>query len=437
MKNTHIFTYIFLTFIILISSDALSQDNFKWGKKEKLARGHWMNTTRLVNEGDYLEAYEPISWLLNNAPELSESLYKVAPKAYLAKLDETKDAKKAKGLQDTILFVYDEYIRLYGNKASILNKKGKVAFPYLYESPANHDKLFNLYKEIYTLNSDKTYLQNILYYFTVSGYRLKSNKMTDTEYLALYESLNADLEERKEAASGKKANIVSKYQSYIDDELNRNITLDCDFAQNTYGPKYLAEPSVKMANKIQSLMEKNKCVNNDLYIQVTEYLVTEEGENFKNLKTLANIYHAQQKDEDAYQYLTKALPLAPDEEKAAETYFLMAKIDRSNGKYSSARSNIMNAIDKDPSLSTEGHELIGDMYMATASSQSGDDEVKNRAGYIAAYNEYKRAGASAKMASAKSQFPSMKELFVRSYKVGDQLNTGTWINQTIILEKRD
>ena len=438
MKTSiHLVVALLLTISFNVKAQSSDSQKFKWGKQEKIARGYWMNVTRLYNEKKYLEAYNQTSWLLNNSPELNENLYKIADKVYQAKIDATKDKTKLKGLQDTLLFVYDEHIRLYGDKASILNKKGKVAFGYLYESPENHDALYNLYKENYALNKEKTSLKNVLYYFTTSGYMLQKKKMTEEEYLRLYTALNADLETRSGDATVKKVTLINKYQGYIDDELNRNITVDCEFVQSTYGSKFQAQKDVTSANKIQSLMEKNKCVNNDLYIQATEYLIKEEGPNFKNLKTLGNIYNAQDKDDVAYDYFSKALPLAPDDEKAAETHMLLSKIDQKHGKFGDARTHILAAIEKDPTLSNEGHKMIGDMYMITASNQSGDDQVKNRAGYIAAYNEYKKAGESAKMASAKSQFPSMQELFVRNYKVGDQINTGTWMNQTVVLKKRD
>jgi hypothetical protein len=66
----------------------------------------------------------------------------------------------------------------------------------------------------------------------------------------------------------------------------------------------------------------------------------------------------------------------------------------------------------------------------------GESKVKDRAIFIAAHKMYNRAGDSKNMANAKSQFPSMEEMFGENMSVGDNVTVGCWINETVALERR-
>ena len=40
------------------------------------------------------------------------------------------------------------------------------------------------------------------------------------------------------------------------------------------------------------------------------------------------------------------------------------------------------------------------------------------------------------MASAKEQFPTMEDIFVRNKKEGDLIKVGCWINENVALKKK-
>jgi hypothetical protein len=87
----------------------------------------------------------------------------------------------------------------------------------------------------------------------------------------------------------------------------------------------------------------------------------------------------------------------------------------------------------------QAHETIGDLYINSLNDcriKEKEDIVLTRTLYIAAYNEFKLAGATTKMATAKKQFPSTEELFLGNYKIGQSLNTGCWINEDVALQTR-
>ena len=76
------------------------------------------------------------------------------------------------------------------------------------------------------------------------------------------------------------------------------------------------------------------------------------------------------------------------------------------------------------------------MYYGSGNDCANSDEITARSIYIAAYLEYEKAGNTQKMNNAKKQFPSMEDIFVKSKKEGDIVNTGCWINKDVPLKKR-
>ena len=69
--------------------------------------------------------------------------------------------------------------------------------------------------------------------------------------------------------------------------------------------------------------------------------------------------------------------------------------------------------------------------MSSANLCKSADLLKAKSIYIAAYNQYQKAGNSKGMADAKAYFPTVEEAFSRSKKAGDEISTGCWINETV------
>jgi len=62
--------------------------------------------------------------------------------------------------------------------------------------------------------------------------------------------------------------------------------------------------------------------------------------------------------------------------------------------------------------------------------------VKSRACYLAAYDMYAKAGDNSGMGRAKSQFPSITDIFSLGMKEGDAIDVGCWIGGSTTIRKR-
>ena len=428
--------HIILLVITLTFSSSFATDTWNWGPNEKEAKGNWQYLVTLMDADEELKAGTPCNWLLVNTPDLHVALYKYAERVYKAKIKAEKVAEAEEVLQDSLLSIYDTRITLFGDEANVLNRKGKVAWIYQYKYKSKHTELYSMYKKIYELNGKEAYDANLFYYFSAASRQKKSGNLTETQLLDLYTQLDDDFAQRA-TASPKDAESINNYREKIDKELNKYIVVDCDFVQNNYGPQFEKEPSLALSKKIQGLLLKNKCISNDLFVTTTNFIIEKEGPTYANLKTLANIYLQQEKNEEAYATYEKAIEVCEDPTKKADTYMTLAKLDMKNNKKVSSKTNILKAIALDNSLETEGHNLIGSLYMSSANECSTGDPLQDRLVYIAAYNEFKKAHNTSKMNTAKQQFPSMEDIFVHNKQLGETMNTGCWIHESVALQKRD
>ena len=62
--------------------------------------------------------------------------------------------------------------------------------------------------------------------------------------------------------------------------------------------------------------------------------------------------------------------------------------------------------------------------------------MKDRAVFIAAYDMYRKAGNAKGMEDAKSQFPSIGEIFEEGMQEGDKITLSCWVKESVVLQKR-
>src|SRR5690606_35051000 len=158
--------------------------------------------------------------------------------------------------------------------------------------------------------------------------------------------------------------------------------------------------------------------------------------NFAIAKVIAIRAKAESDYETAARYLEEALTLTEQNTEKAEIYMELADIANKRGQKSTARDYAYKAVSADPSK-TEAYTFIGDLYFKSYEQcKGGENIVKDRAVFLAAYEMCTKGGASSRMQTAKEQFPSAEEIFTYNMEVGQQVSVGCWINETVTIQKR-
>ena len=167
-------------------------------------------------------------------------------------------------------------------------------------------------------------------------------------------------------------------------------------------------------------------------------IIDNQNPTYATSQVRAMRYMQNREYEKAQPVLEKALTLAENDVQKAEIHYDLAKVHAQAGRKSSSRSEALEAAKLDPEKAKEAWLLIAQLYMGSSGDcRKGISRVDDQAIYIAAYNAYSRAGDSKGMAEARARFPSKEELFTESRQVGETVNVGCWIGETVTLATRD
>jgi tetratricopeptide (TPR) repeat protein len=389
--------------------------------------------TDLMNSDQYIEATHPLHWLLVNVPNLNESIYQNGVKIYDAASKASTDETQKRVYQDSVILLYNKRGEIYNNEKEFIENKAYYGYQYY---KGDKDMLAGPiadFEKAIELNGTINYQLTAAYFDLVYRNYAYHQAYTGEEILAIHDKINKLLDEA--AAEGKD---VSSQKGTLEQLLVAMELIDCDFIENTMGPKLAADPTNEvLADQIFKYSVQYKCFSSKAFLQALEMKHAKEP-SFSTSQVIAMRYMQEDNTAKAEEMWSQALTLAESDSQKADAQMELAKIYAKQGKKSAARSAAREAANLDSSKTSDVYSMIAGMYMNSFNDcKGGVSVIKDRAIYIAAYNAYQRAGDSSGMAQARSQFPSKEEVFTEGMQVGQSLSTGCWIGETVTLATRD
>ena len=421
-------------FIGLITTLFFGTANAQWNWPDDREKAEEKNALYTDNfkQGNYRAAANHLGWLLKNAPNLNKSIYINGVKIYDGMASEESDPAKQVVYQDSVLLLYDLRIQYFGEEGKVLNRKAFDAYKYYKGDKTRYDELF---KSTFELNGNSVMDNNLLSYMdVVRRYKVSGGDMSDEEVLDIYEEIVKILNYKID--KGKNVDKLKTYLDNVNGLLVSTIDVDCDFVQNTLGPKLKEEPdNLKLAKNILRLGFAGKCMDSEAFIEGAKVVQKHEPE-YGLAKLIGQSAAANKDFETAVQYLEESVELTDDNTKKGDSYYSLAVILTNLDKKVSARNYARKAVEVDPTKK-DAYKLIGNLYYNSFNDCKQDQNpVHDKAVYIAAYEMFRRAGDGAGMSRAKAQFPTMEEIFTWDMQEGDQYKVGCWINETISIMKR-
>jgi Tfp pilus assembly protein PilF len=278
----------------------------------------------------------------------------------------------------------------------------------------------------------------VAYMYTIKANKLYLKNITDEQILQRYDRISAIIDEKikNETNEKDKQNLV-KYKGVVDDLLVEMVKVDCEFVKTNLEPKFKQNPTdIALAKRIFSFMLQGKCTDDPLWLEAAE-VIHQNEKDFGLTKTLALKFLSNDNNEKAESYLKEALELAKTPEDKSSIYFYLGTLETKKGNKSGAREFFNQSVAANPS-NKDGYEKIGDLYYGSYEGCAKKVSfAEDRLVYIAAYDMYRRAGHTTKMAQAKSQFPSKEEIFLLNWKVGDTQRVACWIGESVTIDTRD
>tara|TARA_R110000737_G_scaffold263016_1_gene271078 strand:- start:2754 stop:4070 length:1317 start_codon:yes stop_codon:yes gene_type:complete len=414
-----------------------AQDGWNWPEdKEMEAKARELNAAYndYLNSEDFLKAKGPLNWLLNNAPDLNEALYINGVKVYEGAADQATDKAEISVYQDSVLTIYDLRKKLYDNEPKWIANKAYYAYKFYKGDKDKVSIATDLFEK--TIEIDGTLAPFTLYraYFDAIYRNFAYNKAyTPDEVISKYEFIMGKLDE-EEAKGGD----VASSRNTLDQLLNAMDIINCEFIENNMGPKLAEDPTnLKLAKQIFQYAIKEKCTSSEIFLKALE-TIDNDNPTFTTSQVRGMRYMQNQDYAKAGELFEKALSLASTDEERAEIHWDLAKVHANLGSRGQARSSALKAAELNEELKSDAYSFVGGLIMASSNAcKGGQSRVKDYSIFIAAYNAYAVAGDSKGMANAKARFPSKEELFTEGFQVGQTINTGCWVGQTVTLATRD
>ena len=423
--------------VLMFSTIIYAQSGWNWGDQVDIAKEKNVLYTDAKKAKNYEGAIEPLSWLLENTPDLNRSIYINGIEIYkeLAK-KESEPAKKEEYIQ-TGLDLHDRRIKYFSQEGDVSVRKAYFAYSFYNKSKEKYPLLYDLFSKAFELQGEKMahgYL--VAYMSSVYKYRFGGGELSDTEVIDIYFKItDAIASQRKSATDADKGKIDKSLDTIDRLLLATKVNISCDFVEENLGPKLDEGTDVNIAKKIFKLMLDGKCLDRDLALKAAE--VIQENEPTYAVAKLIGQKNAQNGDsETAIRFFEEASTLTDDNKEKADVYLNIAKIQSKNGQKSASRGSARKALSFDPSFS-DAYNHIGNLYMGSFDDcKQEQSQVDDRLVFIAAHNEYKKAGNTAGMTKAKEQFPSISDIFSEGKEEGQSVTVGCWINTTVTLERR-
>ncbi|MEM6846393.1 MAG: hypothetical protein AAF632_29570 [Bacteroidota bacterium] len=428
---------IFSAFILILLSvsTTLSQNTFKWPEDEATAKEKVALYTDALKGKKYLEATEPLQWLLDNAPDLNPSIYINGIKIYEAlEKAETDEAKKSE-YQQTALQLYDDRIKYFNDEINVLNRKAFAAYKFYKKDKSKYQELYDLFKNTVEKSGVKLNTNLLVAHMdVVRRYNAATKSLSDEQVLGEYDIVSSIIEQKLNAGQDKAK--INKQKEMVDKLLTGMVTVDCDFIENKLGPKLREKPDdTGLAKKIMGLSLAGNCSETPIFLDAAKIVMVDEPD-FGIAKVIGIRSAANGDFEAAIDYFNQAVDLAPDNSKKADVYYEMASQFSKKGQKSNSRKYAREALSADPSMS-KAYTLIGNLYMSSFDDcKQLKSKVDDRAIYLIAYDMYQKAGNTRGMKSAEAQFPSISEMFELDLKEGQSITVGCWINQSTTLRRR-
>ncbi len=421
---------------VLMAGLVQAQDGWNWPSdpaQEAKARELNAAYTDYMKSDQFVEATKPLHWLLVNVPQLNESLYINGTKIYDGAASAVSDEAKKEVYQDSVIALYEKRGELYNNEEKWIENKAYYGYQYYKDDKEKLKIPVSDFEKALEINGAINYQLVPAYFNLVYRNFAYHSAYSGEEILNMYDKLNAILD--AEAAKGTN---VSSQKGNMEQLLVAMELIDCDFIENTMGPKLAADPTnEKLADQIFNYSVQYKCFSSDAFLRALE-IKDNNNPTFATSQVRAMRYLQEKDYEKAEPVLEKALTLAENDAQKAEVKFELARIYGARGQKSAARTAAKEAAALDESKSQDAWKLIGDLYMGSANEcRGGVSRAKDYSIYIAAYNAYQRAGDNAGMSQARQRFPSKEELFTESLQIGETINTGCWIGETVTLATRD
>ncbi|MFC2118371.1 tetratricopeptide repeat protein [Bacteroidota bacterium] len=433
--------FVLLLAGISFSFSALAQPN---SKNNDLCKRYYSIYKVFYDIKEYDEAQNAWNSILAECPSFSPNIYINGVKMIKFRIKRETDIVIKEQLVDTLLMLYDMRIIHFGDapkypEGYILGEKGHDILKYRME---NVEEAYNILLKSINLQGDKSKAHVILSFMLSSRELYKLNLISEEEVIDNYskcmEIAEANISEKSENSS-----YISAKEG-IEKHFTRSGAADCEALTNLFEKKFVKDPGdLKLLKKITSYLIKYKCTDSQLFFDVTEatYSIEPSSETAHNI---ARRYIIKENYDKAFEYLEKSIDLETSEVKKSLYYYELSQLYYiQKADYKTARLYANKSIEMNPDWGAP-YILIGKIYISSYNEFSEDDFIKSTVFWTAidkfitakSVDKSVEDEASDLIRQYSEYFPSAKNIFFNTLKVGDLYHVKGWINEKTRIRAR-
>lgn len=381
-------------------------------------------------------------------PGSSKNLYINGAKMYQDLIEKNEKTNKELAMKyyDTLLTVYDNRIKYFGQEAYVLGRKGADMLKY---NSADPYAAYEVLKKSVDAKKGKS-SAGTLYYITIASTRSeKDGKLTPEQVLEQFSQSSQYADEAIKYYKGKGQKDKADQYMDVQGKMVKNVgyLITCEIlvpmAQKGYDAN---KDNAGWLSRMGKFLKAKDCTEEEIFSTIAVRLYELEP-TASSAAIIAQMYVKQKEFGKAVEFAKKATESAEaNDPDLADYYYLLAVAENFAGSKSSARTHALKAASLREGFG-DPYYLIGNMYAASASSVAGGDDCTKGAVYCLAVDMMQKAAsvtdndelkskAQSAAASFKKYYPEAQPCFFKGKKEGDMEEIGGWIGQSVKLELR-
>jgi len=394
-----------------------------------------------VKQGNFAPAIAPWQIVYNECPKATKYIYIDGAKMITDAIEKETDAANKKLLVDSLMKVYDNRVKYYGQLGYVLGRKGVDFNKYSENTPENLKIAYDFLKKSLETERIQSGAQELFTFMQISKDLFTAKSIIGTQVVADY-GFVSDLIDQNLKKQPSDVNMI-KAKEAVDQIFESSGAASCDDLVPYYTQKFKETPEDKeFLKKAASLLSATKCSGAEIYYNILNKLYTIEP-TLDVVYELANLNRIKENYTEASKLYKQAIDLQEDKLIKSRYYIELGDLTRRDGNYPLARTYALNAIENDPN-SGVAYMLIGHIY-AGASKSCSDDEFEQKSVYWAAVDKFAKAKsvdpsltdqANELIDTYKVHFPDNETIFFYGLKEGDNYTIKCWINEVTSVRSR-
>ena len=384
---------------------------------------------------NYADAIGPWRIVFFECPASRESMYANGVSIYRSLLEKETDPLRAIAYCDTIMMIYDQRVKYFGDEGNVLGRKGVDLLRFRSDDGVEYVKEgYGYLKRAIEIDEYKSSLV-VISTFMSASISLFTDNVIDNEQVINDYILSSNILDRQ--LSRRADTRTKQTKENIDSNIKESGALTCTAINNIYLPKFEENKNnLEFLQTLTEFLNVAQCENEKLFADASVSLY-ELQPSAGAAHNLARLFLRRDLYENAKKYYIEAIERADNSKDKASYNYELGLLSYQYFKQNHVAVNYAYEATKLNPDWGDPYILIGTVYLAGKNEFS--DQFEQQAVYWVAVDMFQKAADSDPSVSERAStlardyrayFPSMEDLFFRSIKEGDSYTVKGWINKT-------